>query len=174
MACLPYMEAIYLTQQQRMFIQRQGENRREHKVSIDASMALIAVASSATAFGFSVFSCKVGRIQVHCQAKNNLFKLLFFMKISAQKFSGGEWVANPRRWNVATSMVGLKSSHICKNLTKDGEPQRSSWGTQKKKKKSGQSDWKGDELKIGSHNSSVMLHCSLPVTLCAFGVFQIL
>ena len=32
-------------------------------------------------------------------------------------------------------MVELKNGHIRKNLTKDGEPQRSSWGTQKKKKK---------------------------------------
>ena len=35
-------------------------------------------------------------------------------------------------------MVGLKNGHICTNLTQNGEPQRSSWGTQKKKKVSGQ------------------------------------
>ena len=28
----------------------------------------------------------------------------------------------------------IKSGHICKNLTQNGEPQRYSWGTQKKKK----------------------------------------
>ena len=32
-------------------------------------------------------------------------------------------------------MVGLKNGHIGKNLTQNGEPQRYSWGTQKKKKK---------------------------------------
>ena len=37
--------------------------------------------------------------------------------------------------NVTTGMVGLKNSHIHKNLTHNGEPQRYSWGTQKKKKK---------------------------------------
>ena len=37
------------------------------------------------------------------------------------------------RENVTTSMVGLKS-HIRKILTQDGEPQRYSWGMQKKKK----------------------------------------
>ena len=41
----------------------------------------------------------------------------------------------PRRRNATTSMVGLKNGHIRKNLTKNGEPQRSSWGTQKKMKK---------------------------------------
>ena len=40
---------------------------------------------------------------------------------------------HPRRQNVTTSMVGLKNSHIHKNLTQIGEPQRSSWGTQKQK-----------------------------------------
>ena len=33
-------------------------------------------------------------------------------------------------------MVGLKNGHIHKNLTKNGEPQRYSWWTQKTKKKS--------------------------------------
>ena len=45
-------------------------------------------------------------------------------------------VHHPRRQNVTTSMVGLKNEHICKNLTQSGEPQRYSWGTQKRKKKS--------------------------------------
>ena len=31
---------------------------------------------------------------------------------------------NPRRRNVATSMLGLKNGHIHKNLTQNGEPQR--------------------------------------------------
>ena len=39
-----------------------------------------------------------------------------------------------RRRNVTTSMVGLKNGHICKNLTKNGEPQRYSWGMQMKKR----------------------------------------
>ena len=42
---------------------------------------------------------------------------------------------HPRRRNVTTSMVGFINGHICKNLTQNGEPQRYSWGTQKKKKK---------------------------------------
>ena len=48
---------------------------------------------------------------------------------------------HPRRRNLTTSMVGLKkkqqqkNGHIRKNLIQSGEPQRSSWGTQKKKKK---------------------------------------
>ena len=29
---------------------------------------------------------------------------------------------HPRRWNVTTSMVGLRNGHICKILTKNGEP----------------------------------------------------
>ena len=40
---------------------------------------------------------------------------------------------HPRRWNATTSMVGLKNSHIHKHLTQNCEPQRYSWGTQKKK-----------------------------------------
>ena len=40
---------------------------------------------------------------------------------------------HPWRRNVTTSMFGLKNGHICKNLTQDGEPQRFSWRTQKKK-----------------------------------------
>ena len=39
----------------------------------------------------------------------------------------------PRTWNMTTSMVGLRNGHIRKNLTQKGEPQRYSWGTQKKK-----------------------------------------
>ena len=42
---------------------------------------------------------------------------------------------HPQRQNVTTSMVGLKNGHIHKNLTQNGEPQKSSWGVQKKKKK---------------------------------------
>ena len=72
------MEAIYATQEQRPFIQRQGENPREDELSIDAAhMALVAMASSAAALEYGVFSCKVGRIQAHCQAKNNQLKPFF-------------------------------------------------------------------------------------------------
>ena len=82
------MEGIYSTQQQRMFIQRQRENRHKDEISIDASyMALIAMASSAAVLEYSMFLCKVGRVQVHCQTKNNE---VFFMKISAQKFTESE------------------------------------------------------------------------------------
>ena len=63
-----------MTQEQRTFIHRYGENPREDEVSIDTShMALVALASSATALEYGVFSCKIGRIQAHCQAKNNRF-----------------------------------------------------------------------------------------------------
>ena len=36
---------------------------------------------------------------------------------------------------MTTSMVGIKTSHIHKNLTQKGEPRKSCWGMQKKKKK---------------------------------------
>ena len=39
---------------------------------------------------------------------------------------------HPRRRNVNTTMVGLNNGNIRKNLTQNGEPKRSSWGTQKK------------------------------------------
>ena len=42
---------------------------------------------------------------------------------------------HPPRRNVTTSVAGFKNGHIGKNLTQNGEPQRSSWGMQKKKKK---------------------------------------
>ena len=96
------MEAIYPTQKQRPFIQRHGENPRENEVSIDGEnpredevsidgenpredevcidashVALVAMASSAAALEYGVFLCKVGRIQVHCQVKNNQFKPFF-------------------------------------------------------------------------------------------------
>ena len=38
------------------------------------------------------------------------------------------------RRSVTTSIVGLKNGHIRKNVTQNGEPQRSGWGMQKKKK----------------------------------------
>ena len=40
---------------------------------------------------------------------------------------------HPRRRNVTTSIVRFKKSHIRKHLTQNGEPQRYSWGTQRKK-----------------------------------------
>ena len=39
----------------------------------------------------------------------------------------------PWRRNMTTSMVGLKNGHMRKYLTQNGEPQRPSWGGQKKK-----------------------------------------
>ena len=39
---------------------------------------------------------------------------------------------HPQRRNVTTSVVGLKNDHMHKNLTQNCEPQRSSWGAQKK------------------------------------------
>ena len=41
----------------------------------------------------------------------------------------------PQRWIVATFVVGLENSHICKNIMKNGESQRYSWEQKKKKKK---------------------------------------
>ena len=59
-----------MTQEQRLFVQRHGENPREDEVSIDASqVALVAMVLSAAALEYSVFSCKVGRIQVHSGEK---------------------------------------------------------------------------------------------------------
>ena len=43
---------------------------------------------------------------------------------------------HPRRRNVTTLMVGLKTVTYAKISPKNGEPQRYSWGMQKKKKKS--------------------------------------
>ena len=40
-------------------------------------------------------------------------------------------VYHPQRRNVTTSMFGLKNDHMRKNLTQNGEPQRSSWGSRK-------------------------------------------
>ena len=40
---------------------------------------------------------------------------------------------HPWRWNVTASMVGLKKSHIRKNLTQNGEPQRFSWGRRRRR-----------------------------------------
>ena len=40
---------------------------------------------------------------------------------------------HPRRWNLTTSVVGLKKGHIRKKFTQNGGPERCSWGTQKKK-----------------------------------------
>ena len=54
-------------------------------------------------------------------------------KMGEQKHTQHQHV-HPRRRNVTTLMVGLKNGHIRKNLTQSGEPQRYSWGTQKKKK----------------------------------------
>ena len=44
-------------------------------------------------------------------------------------------------------MVGLRNGQIRKNLTQNGEPQRYSWGTQKKKRK--------------DHKKKSLLHCSV-------------
>ena len=46
-------------------------------------------------------------------------------------------------------MVGLKNGHIHKNLTPNGESQRSSWGMQSKKKKKGFSTWHFPKLVVG-------------------------
>ena len=60
------------------------------------------------------------------------------IKASASRAGGSEIAprfqrsGHPRRRNVTTSVVGLRNGHICNNFTKNGEPQRSSWGTQKK------------------------------------------
>ena len=42
---------------------------------------------------------------------------------------------HPWRRNVVTSMVGLKSGHISKNLTQNGEPQRCSWERRRRKRR---------------------------------------
>ena len=45
---------------------------------------------------------------------------------------------HPQRQNVTTSMVGLKNSHIDKNLTQNGEPQESSWERRRRRRDSKQ------------------------------------
>ena len=40
-----------------------------------------------------------------------------------------------RRWNVATTMVRFKNSHIRKNLTQNGETQRCSWECRRRKRR---------------------------------------
>ena len=42
---------------------------------------------------------------------------------------------HPRRWNVTTTMVGLKTATYAKNLTENGEPQRYSRGTQRRRRR---------------------------------------
>ena len=42
-------------------------------------------------------------------------------------------VWDPRRRSMTTSMVGLTNGHIHKNLTNNGEPQRSSWEVRRKR-----------------------------------------
>ena len=61
-----------------------------------------------------------------------------------------------RKWNVTTLMVGLKNSHICKNLTKTGEPQRYSWEYRKNKENLRYS-WehrirRSPEIQLGTQN----------------------
>ena len=93
------MEAIYATQEQRPFIQRQGENPREDELSIDAAhMALVAMASSAAALEYGVFSCKIGRIQAHCQAKNNRFKPFF--DENQRPEVQWRWISDQSDWKV--------------------------------------------------------------------------
>ena len=41
---------------------------------------------------------------------------------------------HPQRQNVTISMAELKNGHICKNLTKNGEPQRHSWERRRRRR----------------------------------------
>ena len=62
--------------------------------------------------------------------------IVVVLLLHSQLYSGVHilWNFYPRRRNVTTSLVGLKMVIYAKNLTGNGEPQRYSWGTQKKKK----------------------------------------
>ena len=87
---------IYLTQQWRMFIQKQGENRREDEVPIDASyVAFMAMASLAAALEFL---CKEGCIQVHCQVQNKQFKPFF--DENQQPEVQWRWMSGQSDWKV--------------------------------------------------------------------------
>ena len=48
-------------------------------------------------------------------------------------------------------MVELENGHICKNLTQNGEPQRYSWGMQKKKKIFGMTDSRRRSSNFGGY-----------------------
>ena len=61
-------------------------------------MALVAMASSAATIEYSVFSCEVGRIQVHYQAKNNRFKP-FFDENQRQEVQW-RWMSDQSDWKV--------------------------------------------------------------------------
>ena len=71
---------------------------------------------------------------------------------------------HPWRQNVTTSMVALKNGHIRKNLTKNGEPQRYSWGTQKKKEKK----ISAQNLICGLHIDQLEANISQFITLLVF------
>ena len=43
--------------------------------------------------------------------------------------------SHPRRQNLTTSMVGWKHGHIHKNVTKNGEPQTSSWESKRRRRR---------------------------------------
>ena len=63
---------------------------------------------------------------------------------------------HPRRRNVTTLMVGLKKNgHIRKNLTQSGEPQRYSWGTQKKNQPQNKQKQKTKKLRQKSVNKQL-------------------
>ena len=73
---------------------------------------------------------------------------------------------HPRRRNVSTSMVRLKkkNGHVRKTLTQNGEPQRYSTGTQKKKKKQ----------KNGKLHSFEAFATTRTVFVCLLGFFVFL
>ena len=63
-------------------------------------------------------------------------KILTFMSYTGEcQQQNAPSMHHPQKQNVTTFMVGLKNGHVRKNLTQNGEPQRSSQGTQKKKGK---------------------------------------
>ena len=74
-------------------------------------------------------SINQGLVCVHVYSISQTQKILTFVSLTGECQQQKHQACTIR--NVTTSMVRLENGHIRKNLTPNGEPQRSSWGTQK-------------------------------------------
>ena len=72
-------------------------------------MALVAMASSAAALEYGVFSCKVGRTEAHCQAKNNRFKPFFYENQHPEV--QWRWMSDQSDWKVDKLEIDKIGSH---------------------------------------------------------------
>ena len=71
--------------------------------------------------------------QMHFIAQTQKILLLMSQTVDCQQQNTPS-MHHPRRRNVTTSTVGLKNSHIRKNLTLNDEPQRYSWKHRRKRR----------------------------------------